>query len=193
MGLTAFDLVAGAVLLISGLIGFSRGATREVTGAIAFVLALLLALACSRLTTPLMQHVFAAPWLAHWAGVLFAFLLIYVLLRMGCGVLVRGVRQTGPSGLDLALGAGVGLARGLVVVGLAMLLVDWVAPSTRAPGWIASARLYPLAEASGAVLRAAAPAGERFAGAALREPGAEAPRSDEPVRRGLAVVVDRAG
>ena len=193
MGLTAFDLLAGGVLLVSGLIGFWRGATREVTGAIAFVLALVVAIAASPLTARLMAHLISAPWLAHWAGVAGGFLLVYCLLLIGFGTLVRGVRQTGLSSLDRALGAGVGLARGLVVVGLAMLLIDWVAPPTRAPGWLAGARLYPLAEASGAVLRAAAPVGERLASAAMASAGKSAsgtrPGAD---RHGLAVVVDKA-
>lgn len=193
MGLTAFDLAAGGVLLISGLLGFARGATREVTGVMAFVAALLLALAGARLTTPLMAHLVSAPWLAHWTGVVAGFLLIYILLRMAFGAVVRGVRGAGLSGVDRALGAGVGLARGLVVVGLAMLLVDVVAPTARAPAWIASARLYPLAEASGAVLRAAAPAGERLAGAAFHgSAAADEPRSVDPARRGLSVLVEKA-
>ncbi len=192
MGLTAFDLVAGAVLLISGLIGFARGATREVTGAIAFVAAVVLALAASRVTAPLLAPVFSAPWLAHWAGLLIDFLVIYVALRVAFGALVRGVRQAGLSGLDRALGAGVGLARGLVVVGMAMLLVDAVAPPARAPAWIAAARLYPLAEASGAVLRTVAPVGERWANAALHDRAAQGSTAAPPVRRGMAVVVERA-
>ena len=35
--MTAFDYIAGAILIVSGVIGLARGATREITTVIAFV------------------------------------------------------------------------------------------------------------------------------------------------------------
>lgn len=196
MGLTGFDLLAGAILLVSGLMGFARGATREVTGAAAFVLALLAAFAALRFSAPLAHRVFATPWVAKWAAVIAGFLLVYVLLRAAFGALVRGVRSAGLSSLDRALGAAVGLTRGVVAIGLAALLLDTVMPADRAPAWLAGARLYPLAEASGHMLRGLAPVGQRLAGEAapmLRQAPvglSPAPRG-APSRRGLDVLVEK--
>src|SRR5665213_2401451 len=161
--MSLFDYIAGAVLLVSGLIGFARGATREVTTVIAFVLAAIVAVFALRFTGPIARHAIHTAWIANTAAILILFILAYIVLRMIGGALTRTVRQTALSGLDRGLGFAIGLVRGLVVIGVFALLINAATPPERMPAWITGARIYPLAEAAGAVLRTFAPRGLKVA------------------------------
>jgi len=163
MGVTLFDVLVGLVLVLSGLIGLARGATREVTTVIAFVVAAIAAVFGLRFTGPLARHFIATPWIASTVAILVLFLIVYIVVRMIGASLTRGVRRTGLSGFDRALGFAIGLVRGLVVIGLFTLLIDAATPPGRMAPWIARARLYPLANAAGGALRAFAPRGFKVA------------------------------
>jgi membrane protein required for colicin V production len=157
---TLFDILAGLVLAVSGIVGFARGATREVTTVIAFVLAAVAAIFGLRFTEPLARHFIATPWIANTAAILILFLIVYIILRLIGGKLTAGVRQTVLSGIDRALGFAIGLVRGLVVIGAFVLLIDAAPPP---PAWITRAKLYPLANAAGGALRAFGPQGLKVA------------------------------
>ena len=161
--MSLFDYIAGAVLLVSGLMGFARGATREITTVIAFVFAAVVAVFALRFTGPIARHAIHTPWIANTAAILILFILAYIVLRMIGGALTRTVRQTALSGLDRGLGFAIGLVRGLVVIGVFALLINAATPPERMPAWITGARIYPLAEAAGAVLRTFAPKGLKVA------------------------------
>lgn len=161
--MTAFDYAAGILLVVSGLFGFARGATHEVTTVVALVVAAILAVAALRFTGPLALHAIHTPWLAKAAAVLLTFILVYAILRLIGGALSRGVKQTSLSGLDRLLGLGVGLVRALVVLGGFILLIDAATPQERMPAWITGAKLYPLASAAGGALRTFAPRGLKVA------------------------------
>ncbi len=161
--MTAFDYAAGVLLLVSGLFGWARGATHEITTVVALVAAAILAVAALRFTAPLALHAIHTPWLAKAAAVLLIFILVYAVLRLIGGALTRGVKQTSLSGLDRLLGFGVGLVRALVALGGFILLIDAATPPERMPPWITGAKLYPLASAAGGALRTFAPQGLKVA------------------------------
>jgi membrane protein required for colicin V production len=157
--MTGFDLAAGLILLVSGLAGFVRGATREMVTLAAFGAGAAAAVLLLPFSRPIARHFIHTSWLADLAAMAVAFLLIYVIVRLAGGRLIRGVRQTGLSGLDRALGTAFGLARGLVVLGFAALLIRASTPPERLPRWYTTARLYPVASWAGAVLQSLEPRG----------------------------------
>ncbi len=161
--MSLFDDIVLGVLLVSGLIGFVRGATREVTTVVAFVVAAAFAVFSLRLTGPIARLAIHTGWMADSVAVLVVFIVIYLLLRLIGGRLARGVRQTGLSGLDRILGLGIGLMRGIVVIGGLTLLVTAATASDRMPGWMTGAKTYPLAQAAGRELKAFAPASSKLA------------------------------
>jgi membrane protein required for colicin V production len=161
--MTGFDFVVLSVLALSALIGFVRGATREVVTVTAFVLAVVAAVFLLRFTAPATRHFIHTLWLARVAALLAMFIITYIVLRLLGGSLIRGVRAGALSSLDRGLGAALGLARGVVVVGVLVLLIGAATPPERLPGWYRHARTYPLASAAGAMLRAFAPQGAHMA------------------------------
>lgn len=176
--MTAFDWAAGAVLLVSGLVGFSRGATREVTTVIALVLALVLALYGLRFTGQIAHHFIATKWLANVAAILAVFVAAYVVLRLIGGALTRGVRATPLSGVDRGLGFGIGLLRGVLVIGVAAVCIHAATPPDRRPAWLTQAKLLPLADGVGDRLKAFAPKGVELAQTVA--PSVERAVLDEP-------------
>lgn len=161
--MTLFDVVAGLVLLASGLMAFIRGATREVTTVLAFIAAIVIAVFGLRFTGPLARHAIHTAWIANTAAVLALFVIAYIGLRLIGGALTHQVRQTALSGLDRLLGLGIGLVRGAVVVGAFTLLINAATPPERMPAWISKAKLYPAASGVASLLRAFAPEGLRMA------------------------------
>ncbi|HEY7851637.1 MAG TPA: CvpA family protein [Caulobacteraceae bacterium] len=161
--MTGFDLIAGGILLVSGLVGFLRGATRELTTVIAFIAAVAGSIFALRFSGPVARHFIHTGWLANVAAVLAVFIVIYIIVRLVGGRLTSGVRQTGLSSLDRALGFAIGLARGVVAVGVLVLLIRAATPAERMPIWFTHARTYPMANAAGAALRVLAPKGMAMA------------------------------
>jgi membrane protein required for colicin V production len=180
MFVSPFDIAVGLVLVVSGLIALIRGATREITTVIAFLLAVFIALYGLRFTGPIAQHAISTGWIASAVAALVTFIAAYIVLRVIGGAITRRVQQTaGLSSLDRILGLAIGLVRGAVVVAAVTLLINAATPPERLPAWIAKARLYPAATMGANALRALAPEGLRMAhsvGPAVRDavaPGLE--------------------
>jgi membrane protein required for colicin V production len=176
--MTIFDYAAVVVLLVSGLAGMVRGATREISTVVALVAAATVAASTLRFTGPLAGRMIHTEWIANTAAVLCVFVLTYIVLRLIGGALTRGVQQTGLSGLDRLLGLGIGAVRALVVLGGFVLLVRAVTPPERMPAWVSDAKLYPLASASGDALKAFAPRGVKVA--QDMAPGLAGPSEPDP-------------
>lgn len=165
MGLTLFDLIAALILGVSTLVGFFRGALREVATVVAFVAAVAIAIFALRFTGHLARAVIHPAWAATAAALAIVFLAAYIALRVLAGTLMRGVhRITALGTVDRIVGAGFGLLRGLVVLGVIYLALALAPSPTGTPSWIANARLYPLAKMSADTLKLMAPRGSAFAG-----------------------------
>jgi len=140
--MSLFDLAAGLVLIVSAIVGWIRGATREVATVAAIIIAAIVAIAALRFTGAVARHAIHTPWLA----------------------LTRRIHQAqGLGGVDRAIGAGFGVARALVILGLANLTLNAITPPDRMPSWIEHAMLYPVSTYSAQALKAFAPHGVNLA------------------------------
>ena len=158
--MSLFDLAAGLVLIVSALVGWIRGASREVATVAAIVLAAVVALFALRFTGPVARHAIATPWIANIAAILIVFAAVYIFLRVLAAALTRRLHRTsGLGGVDRTVGAGFGVARALVILGLANLIINAIVPPDRMPAWISGAWLYPISAVSGRALQAFAPHG----------------------------------
>ena len=162
--MSLFDLAAGLVLIISVLVGWIRGAAREVATVAALIIAAIVALFALRLSGPVARHALHTPWLANVAAILIVFAAVYILLRVMAGALTRRIHQTSTlGGLDRLIGAGFGAARALVLLGLVNLIINAIMPADRMPTWISGAMLYPVSSLSASALKAFAPNGVNLA------------------------------
>jgi membrane protein required for colicin V production len=158
--LTLFDIIAILLLAVSALVGLVRGALREITTVAAFIIAALGALFALRFVGHLARSAIHPPWLGNVVALLAVFLAIYIAIRALSGGLIRSVQGVqGLGAIDRLIGAGLGLARGLVMLGLINIAIHLAPPATGEPAWILNARLYPLSERCAAVVRAIVPKG----------------------------------
>ncbi len=121
------DVAILVLIAVSALVSLMRGFVREALSLTAWILAFWLALtfAARLAATPLLIDQIDSPTVR--AGVAFAVIFLVILLL---GVLVNVlvgqlVRKTGLSGTDRIVGALFGVARGIVVVGVLVLLAGF--------------------------------------------------------------------
>jgi len=162
---TQFDYIALAVILISAIAGWMRGAAREMVTVGSFLLAAVLALYGLRYSGPLARQAIHPDWAANVVAGGLVFLVAYVVLRLLGAGLARKVQATNVLGtLDRTVGLGFGLIRALIVLGAFNLVFNAATPPERVPHWISGATLYPMSTAAGQMLKAFAPKGLDMAG-----------------------------
>jgi membrane protein required for colicin V production len=162
---TLFDIIAVLILGVSVLVGFLRGALREVATVVSFVLAVVAAIFALRLTGPIARASVHPAWAATGVALVVVFLAAYIALRVLASNLMRSVHNVRTLGtVDRIVGSGFGLVRGLVVLGVFYLAFNLAPPPMGTPDWIANAKLYPLAHSCADVLRTLAPKGSAIAG-----------------------------
>jgi membrane protein required for colicin V production len=180
--MTLFDLVVVGLLILSGLVGFIRGATRELITVIAFVLGALAAVFALRFTGPIARDAVDPDWAGNAVAIVIVFLIVYILLRVLGASITRRIHQTGALGsIDRAAGVGVGLVRALVLIGVFHLVFHAATPPERLPKWMTEAAFYPLSGAAAGALRVVARLGAENAdtlGPALQEAVREQPPAD---------------
>ena len=156
--MNALDLAIIAVVALSGVFAFARGFVREALSIAAWVGAAVITLygfnyvygAIFRfVTTPLIADLIAG------AGLFVASLIVLTILT---GYLAHFVHSSSLSPIDRTLGLIFGLARGLVLVSLAYLVVDVSLPRNEQPGWIREAKSERFLAKGADILRQALPA-----------------------------------
>lgn len=165
LGLTQFDLIVLGLLAVSGIVGFMRGAVREIAALVALIGAAGLAIFTLPMTAPIVREVLKPGWLGTAAALVLVFLVTYILLRLLGGAVARQVHSADVLGaLDRSVGLAIGLGRGLVVLGALFLMFNAATPQDLRPKWITGATTWPLASNMGRLLQALAPRGLDIAG-----------------------------
>ncbi|MCW5723576.1 MAG: CvpA family protein [Maricaulaceae bacterium] len=179
-GLSMFDAAALLVLLASGVLALVRGFVRESLSIAAFVFAALAAI-WSRPVFIGMAEDIAGPGLLANALVLgVVFLLVFLAVSFITNSLSRGVKTGDEVGvIDRTAGFAFGLLRGLVLLGLLLILFASATPGRYPPPWIAEARIYPLVNASARALQTLAPEGSRIADSPRLPPAGERDTEEE--------------
>jgi membrane protein required for colicin V production len=157
---TQFDYAVLAILALSALVGFWRGAAREIVTVMAFVLAALAALFGLRYVAPIGRGAIDPDWAGEVVAAVVVFLAVYIVLRLMGAALAQRVKDSQVMGpLDRSIGLGFGLVRAVVFLGALSLLFHAATPPERIPPWISKASLYPMTTAAGRALAAVAPKG----------------------------------
>jgi membrane protein required for colicin V production len=160
---TQFDLIVLALLAISALVGFTRGAVREVFALLALVVAAGLAVFGLPVFGPMARDVVSG-WLGTVLALVAVFAVAFVALRLIGAAVARQVQSTQMVGfLDRSLGLLIGLGRGLIVLGALFLMFNAATPEDLRPRWIIEARTWPLASNMGRLIQSLAPRGSDIA------------------------------
>lgn len=178
--LAGFDLFALLVLFISGVMALMRGFVREALTVTAFVGAALAALWCQPVIGAVMREFINSAVIANLLAMAIVFLVVYLAISFVTSSLKRNVKDgEDVSAIDRTLGFAFGVVRGLLLLGLVVLVFKNTLPGAQ-PAWLQGAQVYPLAEATADLLQSLAPEGTWAEGAADR------PREDlddDPIGR----------
>ena len=169
--MTAFDLAALLILVVSALIGFSRGAVREIVTLVAFTVAAVIAVFLLPFTGPLMRHVMHPAWAGAAAAVVVVFVVAYVAVRVIGAAITTHLHASSFGVVNRAGGAVFGAARAFVLLAAFALVFNAVTPKDLQPSWITGGFTWPLARAAGQGLAGVAPHGMRMAGGLSRSMG----------------------
>ncbi len=163
--MTLFDIVAGLLVLASAMIGFSRGAVREVVTLVSFTLAAMAAVFLLPISHPIAHALVQPAWASKIVAIAVIFVVAYIALRIaGASIAAALHRQATLGALDRTMGFGLGAGRGLVALGLFCLVFGAVTPRFLQPPWIVGGPLYGVGRASGALIASLAPSGLKAVG-----------------------------
>jgi membrane protein required for colicin V production len=134
------DIAVVAVIALSAIFAFARGFVREALSIIAWVGAALITYALFAQAKAFAIGFVQTPLLADLVAGAGLFIVSLIFLTIVTGVVAHSVRESPLSPIDRTLGLIFGLARGLVLVSLAYLVVDIAVPPTDRPGWVKEAK-----------------------------------------------------
>ncbi len=164
LGLTAFDAVALAVVLISAVMAFARGLIREVFSIVAFFAAIFAAIWGYPMVSPFLEGAVGSPFFATLFSGFLIFLIVFVAITIVTTMLAKAAHSSDEIGaLDRGAGLLFGAARGILIVSLFVLLARAVTgpaettPQAALPGWMTSAKLYPFFDRTATVLEGFGP------------------------------------
>jgi membrane protein required for colicin V production len=160
--MATLDYIILAVVLISAIAGLVRGFLREVISLLAWVLAVWLAWKLGPLLVPYLGGALKRAPFGLWAGRGIVFTVVLVVGAIVGAIINHFVRLSIFSGTDRLLGFILGLARGVVILSVLMILAQTV--KLDGETWWKRSILRPQIQPVANVLRALA--GDRIPGSA---------------------------
>jgi membrane protein required for colicin V production len=177
--LAGFDIIALVILFMSGVMALMRGFIREALTVTAFVAAALAALWSRPVFSTIFEAVTGSTLLANFIALAVIFLVVYLAVSF----VTRSLKTNVKSGddvttIDRSLGFAFGLVRGLVLLGLLVLVFQNAMPGAQPP-WLTQARVYPLADTTAHLLSHLAPEDSWAANATSEDEESEL--NDDPI------------
>ncbi len=152
------DIIVVAIIGLSALFGFIRGFLREILSIGAWIVAGLATYFGLPPLRPFAHQYISHELIADVATGVAIFLVVLVVASVISHVITRSVRESSLGALDRSLGLLFGIARGALIVSVALLIFDnFYAPENR-PQWIKDARTLPAVEVGAAFVRQFVPA-----------------------------------
>ena len=149
MPIQGTDAVILVILLISAIFGFIRGFVKETLSVAGWIGAVFLSLYLFPLLQPIAQGFILNLLIADILTGAVIFILSLVILSYISHAISEKVKASSLGALDRSLGIFFGLARGVVLLGIAWLIFVQFIPEKDRPDWVLQAKMLPLIEGSG--------------------------------------------
>lgn len=156
MPITLLDGIVIGFTLVSAMLAMVRGFSREILSIVSWIAAGAAAFFFFPQVTPLVAPYIDNEKVAMAAAAGAVFLVALIIVSLITMKIADFIIDSRVGALDRTLGFLYGAARGILVVAVAMLFVNWLMGS-RLPGWIAEAKSRPLLEGIGARIEAMLP------------------------------------
>ena len=133
LSITAVDVVVVAVVLISAFLAMWRGFVSEVFTIFEWVAAAYAALRFTPTFQPLLKSVISPPWLEYIVVFVGTFLIVIIPLSIMAHRLSEMIKRSEIGPVDRSMGFVFGMARGLVIIGLAYIAFAALVPQPDRP------------------------------------------------------------
>jgi membrane protein required for colicin V production len=150
--MVTLDYIILAIILLSAIVGIVRGFLQEVCSLVTWVLAVWLAWQFGPALVPYLGGVLAEEPYGLWAGRAIVFVAVLVIGAVVGFAINHFIRMSLFSGLDRLLGFLLGLVRGVVILGVAVILAQ--AAQLDDEGWWQRSKLVPVVKPVANLLRA---------------------------------------
>jgi membrane protein required for colicin V production len=151
------DIIVLAVIAISAVFAFFRGFLRELLSIAAWVAAGVATYFGLPVLRPFGRQYIDIELIADVATGVVIFVVVLVVASIISHFLTRSVRDSALGPLDRSLGLLFGIARGGLIVCLALLILDNFYPPENRPDWLRDARTLPAVQAGADALRGLVP------------------------------------
>ena len=149
MQITSLDILLIVIGLLSAGFAMYRGFVREVLSIVAWTTAAVTAWYFFPALLPHLTPYIASPLLSQAVSALVIFLVTLTVVSYITVRIADFVSESRMGALDRSLGFVFGLARGVLLMVIALLVFGWFVPDERQPEWIASAKSKPLLQLLG--------------------------------------------
>ena len=157
LSFTGIDVLVVAIVLISAGVATFRGLVQETFGILEWVLGRYVAFRFSPTFQPLISEAISPVWLQWVVVFVGTCLVVFIPLSIMSHRLSELVKKSEIGPVDRVLGLVFGLARGLVIVGLAYIAFGALVPAKDHPQTLTKARLLPLIRNTSDILRSLGP------------------------------------
>jgi membrane protein required for colicin V production len=158
--MTPADYVMLFLCAASALVGLWRGFTLEALSLLALLLAIWLAWMFAGRVEPVLGEWAGAPEVRLWVARVVIFVTVLIVGGLISWLARKLIKHTGLSGLDRLFGGMFGLVRAAVLIGLGVIVIEFMGLE-RDPWW-QEARLKPYAERAAVAVKYYAELGTRF-------------------------------
>jgi len=153
------DLGVVLVLLISGVLAYARGLVHEVLSIGGWIGATLATIFFYPVIQPFARQFIPIELAADLSAGVVIFIVTLVILSLATRALSSRVKESALNVLDRSLGFLFGLARGALLVCVAYMGLEFLAPKSEQPEWITAAKTMPIIVEGAAALVAVIPEG----------------------------------
>jgi len=154
--INGLDLAVGIILLISALLAFMRGFVHEVLSVAAWVGAVLAGVHGLPFARPIARKFIPIDWAADSAAAVLIFLVVLLALSILTNAIARSIQKSALNNLDRSLGFVFGLARAVLILGVGLMVVDWLTDRDR-PVWVRTAKTLPIIESAATGIKSLVP------------------------------------
>lgn len=158
--MTPADYVMLFLCATSALVGLWRGFTMEALSLLALLLAIWLAWTFAARIEPALGEWAGAAEVRLWVARVVIFVTVLIVGGLVSWLARKLIKHTGLSGLDRVFGGVFGLARAVVLIGLGVIVIEFMGLE-RDPWW-EQARLKPYADRAAAAVKYYAELGTRY-------------------------------
>ena len=156
--LNPFDIIVIAILLISGIVSWSKGFTTEALSLGAWAGAIIITLQGQPLIAPHARELIQPDFMASVISYALLGVVSLMLLKFLATVIGKKIKESHIGALDRGLGVLFGLLRGMLLICAVFLIVNTFVSPRHFPDWYQDSKSRPLVEYGASMMNALNPA-----------------------------------